>query len=73
MSRPVSLWMSLRFGQLEINLSADEISSYAPDVVADMAKHVVAAFTDSITELRGHGIIGVVEDDEDDDDDEDDE
>lgn len=72
MPQPVSLWMSLRFGQLEINLSADEISSYAPDVVADMAKHVVAAFTDSITELRGHGIIGM-EDDEDADEDEDDE
>ena len=65
MANAVSLWMSLRFGQLEVNLSCDEVSGYAPDVVADMAKHTVAAFTDSIAELRGHGIIGTVEDEDD--------
>ncbi len=64
MAQPVALWMQLRFGQLEVGLSADDVSSYAPDVVADMTTHVVRAFTDAIAELRGHGIIGSVEDDE---------
>ena len=63
MAQPVSLWMSLRFGQLEVNFSADEVSSYAPDVVNDMAVHVVKAFTEGIAELRAHGVIGSIDDD----------
>ena len=66
MAQPVSLWCSLRFGQLEVNFSADEVSHYAPDVAADMATHVVRAFSEAIAELRGHGIIGSEEDDLDD-------
>lgn len=77
MSQPVSLWMSLRFGQLEVNFSADEVSGYAPDVANDMALHVVKAFSEGIAELRAHGVIGTLdetdEDDTDDTEDDDDE
>ena len=41
MAQPVNLWLSLRFGQLEVNMSADDIHGYAPDVANDMAKHRV--------------------------------
>lgn len=73
MAQPVSLWMSLRFGQLEVNFSADEVSGYAPDVANDMALHVVKAFTEGIAELRAHGVIASLDetDGEDDDSDED--
>ena len=37
MAQPVNLWLSLRFGQLEVNMSADDIHGYAPDVANDMA------------------------------------
>ena len=62
MAQPVSLWMSLRFGQLEVNFSADDVSSYAPDVANDMAIHVVRAFSVGIAELRAHGVIGSIDD-----------
>jgi hypothetical protein len=62
MAQPVSLWMSLRFGQLEVNFSADDVSSYAPDVANDMAIHVVKAFSEGISELRAHGVIGSIDD-----------
>ena len=62
MAQPVSLWMSLRFGQLEVNFSADDVSSYAPDVANDMAIHVVRAFSEGIAELRAHGVIGSIDD-----------
>jgi hypothetical protein len=69
--------MSLRFGQLEVNFSADEVSGYAPDVANDMALHVVKAFSEGIAELRAHGVIGTLdetdEDDTDDTEDDDDE
>ena len=65
MAQPVSLWMSLRFGQLEVNFSADDVSSYAPDVANDMAKHVLHSFTEAIAELRAHGVIGTIDDDTD--------
>ncbi len=68
MAQNVSLWMSLRFGQLEVNFSADEVSGYAPDVANDMALHVVKAFSEGIAELRGHGVIGSLDADDTDDD-----
>ena len=67
MAQPVNLWLSIRFGQLEVNLSADEVSSYAPDVVDDLAKQGIRAFTEAIAELRAHGVIPYEEDDETDD------
>jgi hypothetical protein len=56
--------MSLRFGQLEVNFSADDVSQYAPDVANDMAVHVVKAFTEGIAELRAHGVIGTIDEDD---------
>jgi len=75
MSQPVTLWMNLRYGDLEVAFSTDELSHYAPDVAADMSGHLVRAFTEAISELRGHGIVGSYRDLDDDDegDDEDDE
>ncbi|MEN6403545.1 MAG: hypothetical protein ABFD94_16510 [Armatimonadia bacterium] len=66
MAHPVNLWLSLRFGQLEVNMSADDIHGYAPDVANDMAKHVLHSFTEAIGELRAHGVLGMSQDDEDD-------
>ena len=73
MSKPVNLWLSLRFGQLEVNMSTDELSHYAPDVAADMTVHLIRAFSEGIAELRGHGVIGIPDDIEDDGNSEDDE
>ena len=70
MAQPVNLWLSLRFGQLEVNMSADDVSHYAPDVAADMAKHVLHSFTEAIGELRAHGVLGMSEDDDEEDEDE---
>ena len=64
MAHPVNLWLSLRFGQLEVNMSADDIQGYAPDVANDMAKHVLHSFTEAIGELRAHGVLGMSQDDE---------
>ena len=66
---PRDMWMSLRFGQLEVNLSAEGVS-YAPDVAHDMTSHLIRAFTDAIGELRSHGVIGEIASDYDDEDDE---
>lgn len=66
------MWMMLRFGQLEVNLSAEGVS-YAPDVADDMTRHLVRAFSEAIAELRDHGVIGEVESDEDEDETDDDE
>jgi len=71
MSQPVNLWMSLRYGDLEVSFSTDDLSHYAPDVAADMTGHLVRAFTEAISELRGHGIVGTGADLDDDTDDED--
>lgn len=65
MTSGVHLWLSIRFDELEVNLSADEVSHYAPDVVADMTTHAVKAFTEAISEMRAHGIIGDSAEDED--------
>ena len=80
MSQPVNLWCSVRFGQLEVNFSSDDVSQYAPDVAHDITTHVVRAFSEAISELRAHGVIGSIDDDlaeqaqaDDDEDDEDDE
>ena len=70
MAHPVNLWLSLRFGQLEVNMSADDILGYAPDVANDMAKHVLHSFTEAIGELRAHGVLGMSQDDDEEDEDE---
>ena len=70
MAPPVNLWLSLRFGQLEVNMSADDVSHYAPDVAADITKHVLSCFTEAIGELRAHGVLGMSQGDEDEDEEE---
>ena len=72
MAQTVNLWLSIRFGQLEVNMSADEITGYAPDVANDMAVQTIKAFSEAIAELRAHGVIPS-DDPADEDDDEDDE
>ncbi|MEN6403062.1 MAG: hypothetical protein ABFD94_14045 [Armatimonadia bacterium] len=64
MAHPVNLWLSLRFGQLEVNMSADDVHGYAPDVANDIAKHVLHSFTEAIGELRAHGVLGMSQDDD---------
>ena len=71
MAQPVNLWLSVRFGQLEVNMSADEVSHYAPDVAADICTHVSRSFTEAISELRAHGVIPTGEDDSEDEDEDD--
>jgi hypothetical protein len=62
---------------LEVNFSSDDVSHYAPDVAHDITTHVVRAFSEAISELRAHGVIGSIDDDlaeqaqDDDEDDED--
>lgn len=53
---PRDMWMMIRFGQLEVDLSAEGVS-YAPDVAHDMTSHLIRAFSEAIAELRGHGVI----------------
>lgn len=64
MAQPVNLWLSIRFGQLEVNMSADEVSSYAPDVMHDLTQHAIRSFTEAIAELRAHGVLGQDESDD---------
>ena len=66
------MWMALRFGDLEVNISAEGVS-YSPDVAHDMIGHLIRGFTEAITELRSHGVIGAYADTDDDDGDETDE
>ena len=67
---PRDMWMMIRFGQLEVDLSAEGVS-YAPDVAHDMTSHLIRAFSEAISELRAHGVIGEAESDDPADDDED--
>ena len=70
---PRDMWMQIRFGQLETSIQADSVS-YAPDVADDMVKQLLKAFSEAITVLKSHGVIGDPGDDDwDDDDDEADE
>ena len=65
---PRDMWMMIRFGQLEVDLSAEGVS-YAPDVAHDMTSHLIRAFSEAISELRAHGVIGQATDDDDESDD----
>ena len=60
---PRDMWMMIRFGQLEVDLSAEGVS-YAPDVAHDMTSHLIRAFSEAISELRAHGVIGEAESDD---------
>jgi hypothetical protein len=56
--------VSIAYSELWVEILAQEVS-YAPDAVNDMMTQAIRAFSDTITELRNHGIItGVLDDSE---------
>lgn len=55
--------VSIAYDQLWVEITAEEVS-YAPDAVHDMMTQAIRAFSDTITELRSHGVISTLEDDE---------
>jgi len=55
--------VSIAYSELWVEILAQDIS-YAPDAVNDMMTQAIRAFSDTITELREHGIITTLEDDE---------
>ena len=63
---PRDMSMSLRFGQLEIDIYAEGVS-YAPDVAHDMATNLLRGFSEAIQELRAQGVIADEFDEDDDD------
>jgi hypothetical protein len=48
--------VSIAYSELWVEITAEEVS-YAPDAVHDMMTQAIRAFSDTITELRTHGII----------------
>lgn len=63
----VSVTVTLCFNEVWAEVAVEGLSGYAPDAVADVATQTVKAFTDSLSELRGHGIMRTFDDDEDED------
>lgn len=55
--------VSIAYDQLWVEITAEGVS-YAPDAVHDMMSQAIRAFSDTIAELRGHGIIRDDEGDE---------
>lgn len=56
--------VSIAYDELWVEITAEGVS-YAPDAVHDMMSQAIRAFSDTIAELRGHGIIRDVDDYED--------
>lgn len=56
MSRDQQVKMSLAYGELWVEMTADGVS-YAPDAVDDMVLQMTKAFSSALAELRGHGIV----------------
>lgn len=56
MSRDQQVHMSLAYGELWVEMTADGVS-YAPDAVDDMVQQMTKAFSSALAELRGHGIV----------------
>lgn len=54
--------VSIAYSELWVEITAEEVS-YAPDAVNDMMTQAIRAFSNTITELRNHGIITSVLDD----------
>lgn len=48
--------VSIAYDELWVEITAEGVS-YAPDAVHDMMTQAIRAFSDTIAELRGHGII----------------
>lgn len=63
MSRDQQVKMSLAYGELWVEMTADGVS-YAPDAVDDMVQQMTKAFSYALSELRGHGIVRSFDDDE---------
>jgi hypothetical protein len=55
--------VSIAYDELWVEITAEGVS-YAPDAVHDMMSQAIRAFSDTIAELRGHGIIKDEDDDE---------
>ena len=55
MSRNQQVKMSLAYGELWVEITADGVS-YAPDAIDDMVLQMTKAFSSALSELRGHGI-----------------
>jgi hypothetical protein len=55
--------VSIAYSELWVEITAEEVS-YAPDAVHDMMTQAIRAFSDTITELRSHGVINVLDDEE---------
>lgn len=56
MSRNQQVKMSLAYGELWVEITADGVS-YAPDAIDDMVLQMTKAFSSALSELRGHGIV----------------
>ena len=63
MSRDQQVKMSLAYGELWVEMTADGVS-YAPDAVDDMVQQITKAFSYALSELRGHGIVRSFDDEE---------
>lgn len=62
MSRNQQVKMSLAYGELWVEITADGVS-YAPDAIDDMVLQMTKAFSSALSELRGHGIVRSFDDD----------
>jgi hypothetical protein len=56
--------VSIAYDELWVEITAEGVS-YAPDAVHDMMTQAIRAFSDTIAELRGHGVINTDDEDED--------
>ena len=63
MSKNQQVKMSIAYGELWVEITADGVS-YAPDAVDDMVLQMTKAFSSALSELRGHGIVRSFDDDE---------
>ena len=63
MSRDQQVKMSLAYGELWVEITADGVS-YAPDAIDDMVLQMTKAFSSALAELRGHGIVRSFDDEE---------
>lgn len=63
MSRDQQVKMSLSYGELWVEMTADGVS-YAPDAIDDMVQQMTKAFSYALSELRGHGIVRSFDDEE---------
>lgn len=68
MSHPLALRISLSFAEVWAVIEVEGLSGYAPDAIADAVNQATHAFTSTISELRGHGIMRTFADEDEDED-----